>query len=253
MAAPSRLNGRERRVFAVAQRQEAENVTPEMLYTIGTISALGSVQRGLGGIRLVLEGQGQRVARAHEVGGEEDREDDREEDREERVAVEEHLELKDGAKARALGEDVLKDLDEGFVFVEDRLKDMIISGGENIYSPEIERVLAEHPAVMEVAIIGIPDETWGESVKAVVALKPDAVATGEELIAWCRERLAHFKVPREKLSPDEDFFKALGIDSLQTLDLLTKLENHFRVELPDYELQGVTDFRTLAAKIQARL
>ena len=64
---------------------------------------------------------------------------------------------------------------------------------------------------------------------------------------------AHFKVAREKLSPDEDFFKALGIDSLQTLDLLTKLENHFRVELPDYELQGVSDFRTLASKIQARL
>ena len=57
---------------------------------------------------------------------------------------------------------------------------------------------------------------------------------------------AHFKVPREKLSPDDDFFKALGIDSLQTLDLLTKLENHFHVELPDYELQGVSDFRTLA-------
>ena len=64
---------------------------------------------------------------------------------------------------------------------------------------------------------------------------------------------AHFKVQREKLSPDEDFFKALGIDSLQTLDLLTRLENHFHVELPDYELQGVTDFRTLAGKIQARL
>jgi acyl carrier protein len=64
---------------------------------------------------------------------------------------------------------------------------------------------------------------------------------------------SHFKVPREKLSPDDDFFKTLGIDSLQTLDLLTKLENHFRVELPDYELQGVTDFRTLASKIQARL
>ena len=63
---------------------------------------------------------------------------------------------------------------------------------------------------------------------------------------------SHFKVPREKLSPDEDFFKALGIDSLQTLDLLTKLENHFHVELPDYELQGVNDFRTLAEKIQAR-
>jgi acyl carrier protein len=64
---------------------------------------------------------------------------------------------------------------------------------------------------------------------------------------------AHFKVPKGKLLPDDDFFKALGIDSLQTLDLLTKLENHFHVELPDYELQGVSDFRTLAGKIQARL
>ncbi|MFZ0899126.1 MAG: acyl carrier protein [Candidatus Sulfotelmatobacter sp.] len=64
---------------------------------------------------------------------------------------------------------------------------------------------------------------------------------------------AHFKVPKEKLSPDDDFFKTLGIDSLQTLDLLTKLENHFHVELPDYELQGVSNFRTLAEKIQARL
>jgi acyl carrier protein len=62
-----------------------------------------------------------------------------------------------------------------------------------------------------------------------------------------------FTVPREKLSPDDDFFKTLGIDSLQTLDLLTKLENHFRIELPDYELQGVSDFRTLAQRIQARL
>ena len=63
----------------------------------------------------------------------------------------------------------------------------------------------------------------------------------------------HFKVPREKLVPDDDFFKTLGIDSLQALDLLTRLENHFHVELPDYELQGVSDFRTLAERIQARL
>ena len=63
----------------------------------------------------------------------------------------------------------------------------------------------------------------------------------------------HFKVPRQKLAPDDDFFKTLGIDSLQTLDLLTRLENHFHVELPDYELQGVSDFRTLASRIQARL
>lgn len=64
---------------------------------------------------------------------------------------------------------------------------------------------------------------------------------------------AHFKVSRDKLRPDDDFFKTLGINSLQTLELLTKLENHFHVELPDYELQGVSDFRTLAGKIQARL
>ena len=63
----------------------------------------------------------------------------------------------------------------------------------------------------------------------------------------------HFNVPREKLQPDADFFKTLGIDSLQTLDLLTRLEHHFHVELPDYELQGVSDFRTLAGRIQARL
>ncbi len=63
----------------------------------------------------------------------------------------------------------------------------------------------------------------------------------------------HFQVPREHLSPDDDFFKKLGIDSLQALELLTRLENHFGVELPDYEFQGVTDFHTLANRIQARL
>ncbi len=87
---------------------------------------------------------------------------------------------------------------EGYVFVEDRIKDMIISGGENIYSPEIERVLAEHPAVMEVAIIGVPDERWGETVKAVVSLKPDLDGdppTGADLIAYCREHLAAYKCP----------------------------------------------------------
>jgi acyl carrier protein len=63
----------------------------------------------------------------------------------------------------------------------------------------------------------------------------------------------HFKVPREELSADDDFFKKLGINSLQALDLLTRLEQHFRIELPDYELQGVSDFRTLAERIQSRL
>ncbi|WP_197373328.1 long-chain-fatty-acid--CoA ligase [Mycolicibacterium baixiangningiae] len=83
---------------------------------------------------------------------------------------------------------------QGYLFVEDRLKDMIISGGENVYSIEVERVLAEHPAVTEVAVIGVPDEKWGESVKAVVAV--EGSTSEEELTAWCRERLARYKCPR---------------------------------------------------------
>lgn len=75
-------------------------------------------------------------------------------------------------------------------------------------------------------------------------------ATTEEVLQLAA---SHFKVPRETLSPEDDFFKKLGIDSLQALDLLTRLENHFHIELPDYELQGVSDFRTLAERIQARL
>lgn len=63
----------------------------------------------------------------------------------------------------------------------------------------------------------------------------------------------HFKVAREQLHPEDDFFKTLGINSLQALDLLTRIEQHFRIELPDYELQGVSDFRTLAERIQSRL
>jgi acyl-CoA synthetase (AMP-forming)/AMP-acid ligase II len=86
--------------------------------------------------------------------------------------------------------------DGGYVYVQDRLKDMIISGGENIYSPEVERVLAEHPAVAEVAVVGVPDEQWGEVVKAFVALRPGSSAEPEELVAFCRGQLAGFKTPR---------------------------------------------------------
>ena len=88
---------------------------------------------------------------------------------------------------------------DGYVYVEDRLKDMIITGGENVYSPEIERVLAEHPSVMEVAVIGVPDDRWGESVKAVVSLHPgpgSAAVSEEELIEFARASLARFKCPR---------------------------------------------------------
>jgi acyl carrier protein len=78
--------------------------------------------------------------------------------------------------------------------------------------------------------------------------------TTEEIVTEIIELAArHFKASREELSPDDDYFKKLGIDSLQALELLTRLENHFNVELPDYEVQGVSDFRTLAERIQSRL
>jgi acyl-CoA synthetase (AMP-forming)/AMP-acid ligase II len=91
--------------------------------------------------------------------------------------------------------------DGGYIFVEDRLKDMIISGGENIYSIEVERVLAEHPAVTEVAVIGVPDEKWGESVKAVVTLDGDV--SERDLIAFAREHLAAYKCPKSVDIVDE--------------------------------------------------
>jgi acyl-CoA synthetase (AMP-forming)/AMP-acid ligase II len=85
--------------------------------------------------------------------------------------------------------------EDGFLFIEDRIKDMIITGGENVYSPEVERVLAEHPAIQELAVIGVPDDKWGETVKAVVAFKPDQAVPADELIAYARERLAGYKTP----------------------------------------------------------
>jgi len=93
--------------------------------------------------------------------------------------------------------------DEGFVFVEDRLKDMIISGGENIYSVEVERALTDHPAVLDAAVFGIPDEKWGESVKAVVELSEGQQISPAELVAWCRDKLAHYKCPRSVDIMDE--------------------------------------------------
>lgn len=86
--------------------------------------------------------------------------------------------------------------DEGFVHLVDRLKDMIITGGENVYSSEVENALATHPAVGFAAVIGIPHEQWGEQVHAVVVVAPGAVVSAVELIAHCRARIAVFKAPR---------------------------------------------------------
>lgn len=86
--------------------------------------------------------------------------------------------------------------EEGYILIVDRAKDMILSGGENIASAEVERVVYLHPAVLECAVIAVPDEKWGEAVKAVVALKPGERASEEEILAHCRRHLGGFKVPR---------------------------------------------------------
>ncbi len=86
--------------------------------------------------------------------------------------------------------------EEGYLYITDRKKDMIISGGENVYSAEVERVLNLYPKVAETAVVGVPDETWGEAVKAYVILKPGEKAAESELMEFCRGRLAGFKRPK---------------------------------------------------------
>jgi fatty-acyl-CoA synthase len=85
---------------------------------------------------------------------------------------------------------------DGYIEVRDRKKDIVISGGENISSIEVEKVLADHPAVAEVAIVAAPDAHWGEVPKAYVGLKPGMQITADELIEWSRGRMAHFKCPK---------------------------------------------------------
>ncbi len=93
--------------------------------------------------------------------------------------------------------------EEGFFYIVDRMKDMIITGGENVYSREVEEVLYTHPAVSEAAVIGIPDVTWGEKVTAVIVLRPGMTATEAEIIAISRDNLAGFKKPKSVVFLDE--------------------------------------------------
>jgi long-chain acyl-CoA synthetase len=86
--------------------------------------------------------------------------------------------------------------ERNYIYIVDRLKDMIISGGENVYSTEVEAAIYAHPAVLEAAVIGVPDPTWGERVHAVVVLKPSHAATDEDIVEVCRLRIAGYKVPR---------------------------------------------------------
>ncbi len=93
--------------------------------------------------------------------------------------------------------------EDGYVYVHDRVKDMIVSGAENIYPAEVESALFGHPAVADVAVIGVPDERWGEAVKAVVVLKPGSSATADELVAFARDRIAGYKLPKSVDFTDE--------------------------------------------------
>src|SRR5205814_4187823 len=86
--------------------------------------------------------------------------------------------------------------EEGYLYIHDRVKDMIVSGGENIYPAEVENAIFGHPAVADVAVIGVPDEIWGEAVKAIVVTKPGATVTPAEVIAYARDRIAGFKLPK---------------------------------------------------------
>jgi acyl-CoA synthetase (AMP-forming)/AMP-acid ligase II len=92
---------------------------------------------------------------------------------------------------------------EGFVYICDRKRDMIISGGVNIYPAEIEDALHRHPAIADVAVFGVPDDDWGERVHAAVQLRPNHALTADELRAFARRHLADYKVPREVSFPDD--------------------------------------------------
>jgi fatty-acyl-CoA synthase len=85
---------------------------------------------------------------------------------------------------------------EGYVTIVDRKKDMILTGGENVYSTEVENILYMHPAILECAVVGVPDEKWGEAVRAIVVLKPGQKATDQEIIQFCKDRIAHYKAPK---------------------------------------------------------
>jgi acyl-CoA synthetase (AMP-forming)/AMP-acid ligase II len=120
--------------------------------------------------------------------------------RSEGIMVEYYKDPEKTAKAKRNGwvmsGDLAKYDEDGYIYFVDRSKDMIISGGQNIYSKEVEDVIMQHPAVMMTAVIAVPHPDWGESVKAVISLKPNCTANEEEIIAFCQGKLAKFKIPR---------------------------------------------------------
>jgi fatty-acyl-CoA synthase len=86
---------------------------------------------------------------------------------------------------------------DGYIRIVDRIKDIVVTGGEKVASVEVETIIKEHPAVLDVAVVGKPDQKWGEIVKAIVKVKDGATVTDQEIVLWCRARMAGFKTPRE--------------------------------------------------------
>jgi fatty-acyl-CoA synthase len=93
--------------------------------------------------------------------------------------------------------------EEGYLYFVDRLKDMIKTGGENVASADVETTLFEHPNILEVAVIGVPDDTWGEAITAYITLKPDTKADEKEIISWAKQNMAAYKVPKKIIFMDD--------------------------------------------------
>jgi acyl-CoA synthetase (AMP-forming)/AMP-acid ligase II len=114
------------------------------------------------------------------------------------IAAEEYLPAIDGIRSevRCVAHSIALTERPPGSYIHDRITDMIVSGGENVYPQKVEQVLFQHPAIADAAVIGVPDAQWGETVKAIVVVRPGMTATAEELIAFCRDQLGGFERPR---------------------------------------------------------
>ena len=119
---------------------------------------------------------------------------------------------------------------DGYYFLVDRKSNMIISGGENVYPSEVEAVLGSHPAVKEVAVIGLPDPKWGERVHGVVVLRDGMTCAEDELLAWCRERIAGYKRPRSVAIIRDDEMPRTATGKVQHRILKSRLVPSHAVE-----------------------
>ncbi|NPU85227.1 MAG: AMP-binding protein [Syntrophaceae bacterium] len=125
--------------------------------------------------------------------------------------------------------------DKGYVYIVDRKSDMIISGGMNIYPAEIEAVMIGHPVIAEIAVIGVPDEKWGESVKAIIRLEPGKTSTAREIIEWCRGKMAGYRIPKSVDFVDD--FPRTAIGKVQK----SVLRKKYRDESTDRTHPGIAE------------